>query len=128
MNATDSDDSPLKIYSASEKDFELNETANGSAFQAAMLPGPGIVPGWGAGGIVRWEKGKTQLVDWTFFYTEVLYMISGRGKITASSPPFLSPQSYEVGPGEVVFIPIGMRGSFEAVSDEPWVFFYAVPA
>ena len=122
----DSHEGPLKIHAAPEEDFADFKTANGT-YQVAGVVGPGDVPGWQYGGIVRFVKGEAMIKDWTYWYTEACYVISGMGSITASTIPFTSPQSYEVGPGDMFFIPDGTRVSFEALSDDPLVIFYAAP-
>ena len=122
----DSQEGPLKIHAAPAEDFVDFTTANGT-YQVAGVVGPGDVPGWQFGGIVRFVKDEATIKDWTYWYTEACYVISGTGSITASTIPFTSPQSYEVGPGDMFFIPDGTRVSFAASSDDPLVIFYAAP-
>jgi oxalate decarboxylase/phosphoglucose isomerase-like protein (cupin superfamily) len=97
------------------------DTPDGSAETA------GIMPGSLAGGLARFVKGKTKLTNWTYWYDEVVYVVSGKGRVTAAAPPFDSPQTYDVGPGDFFTIVSSTRISFEALTDEPFVFFYAVP-
>ncbi len=118
----DSHEGPLKIFSAMEKDFTTLETPDGNANVAGIM----AVPGMG-GGIARFEKGKTKLANWTYWYPEVVYVISGRGRVSAAAPPFTSPQNYDVSAGDFFFIAPSTRIGFEALSDDPFLFFYAVP-
>ena len=117
----DSDEPILKIFKPTDKDFSLYEQSDGAIHLAAPLEPPFV------GGLARLVKGESKFENWTYWYSEVIYVIRGRGKFTAAAPPFLESETYEVGPGAFFSIPTSTRISIEAVSDEPFEFFYAVP-
>lgn len=117
----DSDEPILTVFTATDEDFTVYEQPYGNIQLA-----PPLAPPW-AGGIARLVKGENKFENWTYWYTEAIYVIRGRGRFTASAPPFLSAESHEVGPGAFFTIPTSTRISIEALSDEPFEFFYAVP-
>ena len=117
---------PLNILSAKGKTYSPFKTANG-IYDVVSLLGSGDVAGWQFGGIVRFTKKLGPIKDWTYWYTETNYVLSGSGRITASTIPFLASHSYDVGPGDIIFIPTGTRITYEALTDEPFVLFYAAP-
>ena len=112
----------LKIFTITDADFVALDTPEGTALLAAPMAVPGM-----SGGIARFVKGENKLENWTYWYPEVVYVVRGRGRITAALPPFTESEAHEVGPGAFFFIPPSMRISFEALSDEPFDIFYAVP-
>ena len=81
-----------------------------------------------SGGIARLEKGKHGSKGWTHWYGEVVYIISGRARFTTTEAPlFFSSKTQDVGAGDFFFIPRSTRIGYEVLSDEPFVFFYAIP-
>ena len=119
----DSHESTVKIFSVKAGDFEEIVTAFGSAAIAAPMAVPGM-----SGGIARLEKGKHGSDGWTHWYGEVVYIISGRARFTTTEAPlFTSSKTQDVGAGDFFFIPLSTRIGYEVLSDEPFVFFYAIP-
>lgn len=116
------DQGPLKVFSVSESDFE-DMDSNGPVMVAPMMSIPGMT-----GGIARLEKGRHKVSNWTHWYGEVVYVTRGSGNITASLPPFAESKTYHLNVGDFFYIPVSTRVSFEATSQEPFEFFFAIPA
>lgn len=120
--ASADDQGPLKVFSVRESDFE-DMDSNGPVMVAPMMSVPGM-----AGGIARLEKGRHKVSNWTHWYGEVVYVTRGSGNITASLPPFAESKTYHLNVGDFFYIPVSTRVSFEATSQEPFEFFFAIPA
>ena len=112
----------LQVMSVNEESFGTFESPHGISHSAPLA-----LSGWMGGGIQRFEKDKYVLKDWTYWYQEVVYVIRGRGRITASLPPYTSSESYEVGSGDVFVVAPSTRVSMEALGDDVFEIFYAVP-
>jgi len=116
------DQGPVKVFSVSESDFE-DMDSNGPVMVAPMMSVPGMT-----GGIARLEKGRHKVSNWTHWYGEVVYVTQGTGNLTASVPPFVDSKTYHLNVGDFFYIPVSTRVSFEATSQEPFEFFFAIPA
>ena len=116
------DHGPLKVFSTSESDFEEMDS-NGPVMVAPMMSIPGMT-----GGIARLEKGRHKVSNWTHWYGEAVYVTQGTGNLTASVPPFVDSKTYHLNVGDFFYIPVSTRVSFEATSQEPFEFFFALPA
>jgi hypothetical protein len=112
----------LEIHSVKDRDFHIMESPHGTANMA-----PVVLPGWMGGGLQRFEKGKYALKDWTYWYHEVMYVTHGRGRITASLPPYTESQSYEVATGDMFVVAPSTRISIDALGEEVFEVFFAVP-
>ena len=112
----------LQILSVEEESFGTFESPHGTSKMAPLA-----LPGWMGGGMQRFEKGKYALKDWTYWYHEVMYVVRGRGRITASLPPYTASESYDVGSGDIFVVAPSTRISIEALSEEVFEVFYAVP-
>ena len=115
------DQGPVKVFSVSESDFE-DMDSNGPVMVAPMMSVPGIT-----GGIARLEKGRHKVSNWTHWYGEVVYVTRGSGNLTASLPPFAESKTYHLSVGDFFYIPVSTQVSFEATSQEPFEFFFAIP-
>ena len=122
VRAAEASEGPLKIFSVKPNDFKEQQTGKGSYASAIPMQVPGMT-----GGIVRFVKGKNKVQGWTYWYPEVVYVVRGKGRLTATAPPFTAPHTYDVGVGDFFFIPPSTEMSFEALSDEPFEVFNAVP-
>ena len=116
------DKGPVKVFSVSESDFE-DMDSNGPVMVAPIMSIPGMT-----GGIARLEKGRHKVSNWTHWYDEVVYVTRGTGNLTASVPPFVDSKTYHLNVGDFFYIPVSTRVSFEATSQEPFEFFFAIPA
>jgi len=116
------DQGPVKVFSVSESDFE-DMDSNGPVMVAPMMSVPGMTSG-----IARLEKGRHKVSNWTHWYGEVVYVTQGTGNLTASVPPFVDSKTYHLNVGDFFYIPVSTRVSFEATSQEPFEFFFAIPA
>ena len=112
----------LQILSAEEESFGTFESPHGVSNSAPMA-----LSGWMGGGIQRFKKGTYALKDWTYWYQEVVYVIRGRGRITASLPPYTESESHDLSSGDVFVVAPSTRISIEALGDEVFEIFYAVP-
>ena len=120
----DTPEGPLKIFSAKQSNFVEQTSSKGRFSVAGAMAAPGI-----SGGVARLEKNKNQkLQKWTYWYTEIVYVVGGEGRFTANPPPFTSPQTYEVSAGDYFVIQPGTEISIDPLGDEPLEIFYAVPA
>jgi mannose-6-phosphate isomerase-like protein (cupin superfamily) len=115
-------ESILEIHSVKDADFQVSKTPHGTANMA-----PVALPGWMGGGLQRFEKGKYALKDWTYWYHEVMYVTRGRGRITASLPPYTDSESYDVATGDMFVVAPSTRISIDALGDEVFEVFFAVP-
>ena len=116
------DHGPLKVFSTTESDFEEMDS-NGSVMVAPIMSVSGMT-----GGMARLEKGRHKVSNWTHWYGEVVYVTQGTGNLTVSRPPFVDSKTYHLNVGDFFYIPVSTRVSFEATSEEPFEFFFAIPA
>ena len=77
--------------------------------------------------VVSFDKGKTWVRDWVYWYHEFVYVTAGRGKVTLSAPPYATSEETEVKAGDLFTIPPSMKVSFEALGDETFEIVWAVP-
>lgn len=115
------DHGPLKVFSTTEGDFEEMDS-NGPVMVAPIMSVSGMT-----GGMARLEKGRHKVSNWTHWYGEVVYVTQGTGNLTASVPPFVDSKTYHLNVGDFFYIPVSTRVSFEATSQEPFEFFFAIP-
>ena len=116
----------LKVFSLTEDTFVKfteEESPHGPGEMSRVEPGPS----WASAGINRYEKGKTWIRDWPYWYTEVVYVTRGHGKVTLSEPPYATSESTEVKAGDLFTIPKSMKVSFEALGDDVFEIVWAVP-
>ena len=118
---------PILNQPPSTNATETQEVAPGNAMAPVMVAPMMSVPGM-TGGIARLEKGRHKVSNWTHWYGEVVYVTQGTGNLTASVPPFVDSKTYHLNVGDFFYIPVSTRVSFEATSQEPFEFFFAIPA
>lgn len=77
-------------------------------------------------GVARFTRSEGDVViDWCNYYDEAFYIIRGKGRFKFSTPPYTSEDTCDVGPGDYLYLPVnGVRISCEALTDEPWEWFY----
>ena len=72
--------------------------------------------------LVKYEAGYT-LRDWCLYHNEIYIVQKGSAKCTVSfAPTFSETKEFGVGPGDVFYLPLGTKLTFEVGLKEPWVY------
>ena len=125
-SAEEGEESLLQVFSITDESFvqiPSSESPSGPVNAAFVAPGVG----WTGAGVHRFDKGKTWVRDWVYWYHEFVYVTGGRGKVTLSAPPYTTSESTEVKAGDLFTIPPSMKVSFEALGDETFEIVWAAP-
>ena len=126
VSADESEASLLEVFSITDDAFVQipgSESPSGPVNAAFVAPGAG----WQGAGVHRFEKGKTWVKDWVYWYHEFVYVTRGRGQVTLSAPPYTTSESKEVKVGDLFVIPPSMKVTFEALGDETFEIVWAAP-
>lgn len=79
-------------------------------------------------GYCKYDPGD-KLVDYTYWYDEVMYILDGELRLTISYVPFLEKEEVVLTPGDMIYIPKSTRITHESHSNKPCkIIYFAVPA
>lgn len=106
------------IHQLKEQDIVEMEVNGGSKIKFAQyISHPNI-----AAGFIRLGRGD-EILEWPYWYEEVVYVTRGSGKITISPPPFTSGEPHDVKSGDLFYIGKGNKVTFQP-KDEAFEFLY----
>ena len=79
-------------------------------------------------GYCKYDLGD-KLIDYTYWYDEVMYILDGEIKLTISYVPYLEKEQVVLSRGNMIYIPKSTRITHECHSQNPCkIVYFAVPA
>jgi len=116
----------VMVYKLDDKDLERFKTGLGELWVANYIaPEDKSLNA----GFARYDPAD-KLTEWTYWYSELMYIIEGKMRYTIKSPPLFDKEEVkELDSGEMIYITKGTRVTHECISEKPVKMLYvAVPA